>query len=58
MREFLAANAPGVMLDYIAIVDSLCLHPVQQIAGPTLIALAAKVGKTRLIDNVIINPNQ
>jgi pantothenate synthetase len=29
--------------------------PVEMIDGPTTVVLAAKVGKTRLIDNTLIN---
>ena len=42
-------------IDYIAIVDSESLQPVKKIKNQTLIALAVYIGKTRLIDNIIIN---
>lgn len=41
-------------VDYIEIVDMETLNPVNEIKENTLIAIAAYVGKTRLIDNVII----
>ncbi len=47
-------NEEGVVVDYIAIVDSEDLKPVKQIDKNTLIALAAYVGDTRLIDNIVI----
>jgi pantoate--beta-alanine ligase len=47
-------NAGGVDLQYIAIVTDGALTPVERIDGPTTIALAAMVGKTRLIDNTLI----
>ncbi|MCG3182641.1 MAG: Pantothenate synthetase [Planctomycetes bacterium] len=43
-------------LDYAELVDADSLQPVTEIAGPTLIAVAAWVGGTRLIDNVIVAP--
>jgi len=46
--------APEVRLDYLAIVDSNNLEPVAEIKSNTLIALAAYLGTTRLIDNVLI----
>lgn len=48
-------NAGGIDLQYIAIVADGTLTPVDRIDGPTTIALAATVGKTRLIDNTIVN---
>jgi pantoate--beta-alanine ligase len=44
----------GVQIQYIAIVADGTLTPVERIDGPTTIALAATVGKTRLIDNTLI----
>ena len=44
----------GVQIQYIAIVADGTLTPVERIDGPTTIAIAATVGKTRLIDNTVI----
>jgi pantoate--beta-alanine ligase len=41
-------------IDYIAAVDPQTLKPVDVVGGPTVLAVAARVGNTRLIDNVII----
>jgi pantoate--beta-alanine ligase len=41
-------------IDYIAAVDPVTLKPVDVITGPTVLAVAARVGTTRLIDNVVI----
>jgi pantoate--beta-alanine ligase len=46
----------GVKTQYIAIVADGTLTPVERINGPTTIVLAAIVGKTRLIDNILVNP--
>ncbi len=43
-----------VQIQYIAIVADGTLTPVERIDGPTTIALAATIGKTRLIDNTVI----
>jgi pantoate--beta-alanine ligase len=48
------AHAPAVRLDYVEVVDATTLAPVAQITTDTLVALAAFVGKARLIDNVTI----
>jgi pantoate--beta-alanine ligase len=47
-------SAGSVEIQYIAIVADGTLTPVDRINGPTTIALAATVGKTRLIDNTLI----
>lgn len=41
-------------IDYIAIVDSRTLKPLAKARAGTLIAVAVWIGKTRLIDNVVI----
>lgn len=41
-------------LDYFEIVDPDTLDPVKEIAQPILVAVAAFVGTTRLIDNVVL----
>jgi pantoate--beta-alanine ligase len=47
-------EADGVKLDYLAAVDAHTLLPVDRIAPGTLIAVAAWVGQTRLIDNLLV----
>jgi pantoate--beta-alanine ligase len=47
---------PQVRLDYFEIVNPDTLDPVEQIQLPTLVAVAAYVGNTRLIDNLVLNP--
>ena len=39
-------------IDYIEIVNSKTLEPIEEIKGNILIALAVKIGSTRLIDNL------
>jgi pantoate--beta-alanine ligase len=45
---------PEVRLDYVSFVDRNSLESVEQAKAGTLIAVAAYVGNTRLIDNVIL----
>ena len=47
-------SASGIELQYVAFVADGTLDPVTIISGPTTIALAAVVGKTRLIDNTLV----
>ena len=48
------AQEPEVRLNYFEIIDPDTLDPVEQIAGQTLVAVAAYVGSTRLIDNIVL----
>jgi pantoate--beta-alanine ligase len=50
------AGRLDVVLDYVEAVDPDTLDPVAQISQPTLIAVAALVGSTRLIDNLVLHP--
>jgi pantoate--beta-alanine ligase len=45
----------GVKVDYLAVVDADNLMPVQTVEAGTLVAVAAYVGKTRLIDNFVVS---
>jgi len=47
---------PETVIDYIAICDTETLDDMRNIDRPALMALAVKVGKTRLIDNAILSP--
>ena len=44
----------GVQVDYIAVVEPERMLPVEVAAPGTIVAIAARVGNTRLIDNVIL----
>jgi pantoate--beta-alanine ligase len=50
------ATVPAVRLDYLSLVDPDTLEPVQEVNHSTLVAVAAWVGSTRLIDNVLLKP--
>lgn len=45
---------PLAKIDYVEIVDFINLKPVDTIKPNTLIAMAVYIGKTRLIDNIIL----
>jgi pantoate--beta-alanine ligase len=49
------AREPLARIDYVEAVDPVGLRPVPEISSGTLIAIAVFVGKTRLIDNVIVH---
>jgi len=44
----------GVKIDYLKAINLIDLKDAKKIKKNTLIAIAAWIGKTRLIDNVII----
>jgi pantoate--beta-alanine ligase len=50
-------SEPRVVLDYAEIAEADTLDPVVTLRGECLILLAAKLGKTRLIDNALIEEN-
>jgi pantoate--beta-alanine ligase len=52
-----AMVAAGVEPEYLAVVGPDDLLPVERVEDDVLIAVAARVGATRLIDNTIVSPN-
>ena len=55
MAEHLSAE-PLIRIEYLELVDAASLQPVQEISGNTLIAAAVFLGKTRIIDNRLLEP--
>lgn len=47
-------NQPDTKIDYVAIVDTKDLKDIKRISGEALAAVAVWVGKTRLIDNIML----
>ncbi len=50
-------SEPGVKTDYVEIVDAESFEPVTLLRNRCLVLIAARVGKTRLIDNALIEPD-
>jgi pantoate--beta-alanine ligase len=46
----------GVAAEYVALVDPETLEPVADLAREALLAIAARIGDVRLIDNTILEP--
>jgi pantoate--beta-alanine ligase len=58
VQEGIAAE-PLAGMDYVSVVDSKTLEPVEKIGdSETLIAAAVRFGSVRLIDNVVLNRGQ
>ena len=53
-REILS-SCPDITIDYVSICDTLTLDEVDSIREPVLMAIAVMLGKTRLIDNMVIS---
>jgi pantoate--beta-alanine ligase len=51
-----ALDAEGVQAEYVELVDTVSLEPVSQLNGEALLAIAARVGPVRLIDNTTLSP--
>ena len=46
---------PMAKIDYVEAVDALSMEPVEKLEGTCMLAMAVYIGKTRLIDNTLIN---
>jgi len=53
VRAQLAAT-PGIQLEYVSLADIETLDELETVDRPALLSLAARVGTTRLIDNVLL----
>jgi pantoate--beta-alanine ligase len=51
----LLGGLPGVEPDYVALVDAVSFEPAKQVEPGQVLAVAARVGRTRLIDNVSLD---
>lgn len=55
VTDIIVSN-PETSIDYLSICDPVSLENVSVIEKPVLFALAVKVGNTRLIDNMVLEP--
>ncbi|MFI5120070.1 MAG: pantoate--beta-alanine ligase, partial [Thermoanaerobaculia bacterium] len=53
LTETLALE-PLVREDYVSVADASTLAELERVEGVALVSLAARIGKTRLIDNVVL----
>lgn len=54
MRQVIRA-AHGVRMEYAAVVDASTLEPLKRLRGRIALLVAARVGSTRLIDNLLVD---
>lgn len=55
MIETTMAQTSGVQVEYIEVVNPQTLEPLEQVDPTGLVAIAARVGNTRLIDNIVLD---
>jgi len=48
------SEVPDALIDYVEIVDDDTVQPIDKVDGKALVALAVRIGGTRLIDNVTV----
>ncbi|MFC2001866.1 pantoate--beta-alanine ligase [Chloroflexota bacterium] len=51
---YLIQKQPLANIDYVSIADSETLGELSTVTPPALVSLAVKIGKTRLIDNIVL----
>lgn len=55
VRQHISRKLPEGVIDYVEIVDPDGLEGVQGTSGRALVALAVRLGKARLIDNIVVD---
>jgi pantoate--beta-alanine ligase len=50
-------NTADVSIEYVEAVDAQTLQPLDRIERPVVVAIAARIGNTRLIDNAVLVPD-
>jgi pantoate--beta-alanine ligase len=48
-------QVPALRIEYVGIVDAESLEDLPQVRGRVLVAVAARLGSTRLIDNIVVD---
>ncbi|MCK5226432.1 MAG: pantoate--beta-alanine ligase [Planctomycetes bacterium] len=52
------SQSPAIEIEYISVVDAQTLQNLTKISGKVLVAIAVKIGSTRLIDNILVDTNE
>jgi pantoate--beta-alanine ligase len=48
----------GLSVEYIEVRDATTLAPIGSVDRPAVVAIAARAGRTRLIDNIVLDPSR
>jgi pantoate--beta-alanine ligase len=54
MREVLG-QVPALRVEYVSVVDAASLEDLPRVRGRVLVAVAGRLGSTRLIDNIVVD---
>jgi len=54
MKSLILREVSSPVIEYIEIVNRATLHPMPTLTGNIIIALAVRIGRTRLIDNFML----
>lgn len=57
MRAILQ-EVPSIEIEYVGIVDAETLKSVEKVSGNILVAVAVRIGSTRLIDNILVDAGE
>jgi pantoate--beta-alanine ligase len=52
----LIEDEPLAMLDYVSVADAATLDELEVVDRPALVSLAVRIGRSRLIDNIVLQP--
>ncbi len=55
MRKIIQTE-PLAEIEYVSVADAETLEELDAVSGPALVSLAVRIGRTRLIDNVTLDP--
>ena len=55
IAQSVAANTPGLEVEYVEVADSTSAAPIEEIDRDAFVAIAGKVGGVRLIDNIAVD---
>ena len=50
----LIKKQPLARIDYVSIANAVTLEELDRVEPPALVSMAVRIGKTRLIDNVVL----
>jgi pantothenate synthetase len=51
-------DEPATEMEYVEVVDPDTLLPIEDVSEGALLAISARVGGTRLIDNILVPPTE
>ena len=54
VRAVLEAEPLIEGIDYVSVADAATLDELERVEGPTMVSVAVRLGKTRLIDNIVL----